>query len=1570
MLRRLTVVCVGLLVGISMVLGQVPTKMTIRAQDIVPQGNWREIPNGRVDAKTGIPRALYFVDYGPLSGTPEQMARTYLASNSASLKLKADMSDLKLVGVTESPMGYHVEFAEQYQNIPVFRANTIVTIDRRSSKVVFYVSDYKPDVRVASTAATVGATNAFNIAVSQLHATGIDEKYAATGLMINAEGDHPRLSYRVTFFANEPNGDWEVFVDANSGEVISVFDRAKYYSPAGESGPTRLLDGSGFGWTPEPLTQAQVWYGTPGFTDPGGGCVTDPTTPQLDAQRIVLPLRDITFTGGVYKLEGPYIRLTDWESPTVAPVTAAQPDSFRFNREQSGFEDVLVYFWIDNIQRYIQSLGFTNIQNTPMQIDPHGFSCSDNSHYVPSSNQIAYGEGGVDDAEDADVVVHEYGHAIQEGSHPGWGGGEGGALGEGFGDYWARSYGRSLSSFGWQQVYKWDAGITASGSGTFWDGRRCDDPRSYPPGGIGGLEIHDAGQLWSTVLMEIWTDIGREPIDKCVLQSHFLVGSSPTMRDNAAAVIQADRSLYGGAHVAAMVNRFGARNFVNPTDYVPQVIHTPFTDTENLTGPYTVITTILPGASPLDPSNLKVHWGRTGAFTDSLLLTPTGTSNEYSAPIPGNGLPANYRYYIYAKDSSGAFVTSPVNAPTTFYSFHAGLDTTPPVVIHTPLRDQALIRWPAHVRATVTDNLGIDSVWVDFVRQRGALAGSFVLTLTSNNTYEGNFSIPANQLEVGDSIFYKVIARDASTSGNITVSPSAGFHRFAIISARGVVLVVDDDPTTDASTITEKGIDDRPASANGLSSRLIARTLNQVGFVVDTVSFATHDTSSYSGYDIVVWSAGSKTGTMFNDAARRAALVSRSLAGGKIWVEGGEVGYAYRKSGTTTDADPMFRRLVLHDSLWLSDVSSANLVVTAPSHPMFTTPYVITGPIPFPSSGVGQRDAMRLIPGDTHATKLGGWSTYPVQGADTAGIIVYNPLPDPTVGQIVFDLFSFGAITDTLIAQKLIENTAEFLMTPPGGAYIGTTPAALNFGPVQLGDSSVLPLRVKNLGTGTLTVTNITNASPRLTVTPTSFILASQETIRVNVKFKPTNVADLVDTLRFSSNASSPPAVPVSGRGGMPVVSVVPDSFYFALASTTDTTRAQLRIRNLGTDAFTYSLEEGLVTESASVVRSLQQQPVSRTMKGVPDSPQMTNTIFGRGGPDAFGYMWIDSDDPGGPQFLWTDIRSVGTQITSWTGSADDGQAIVPLPFTFTFYGTLYNSVKVVTNGFMSFDVASTNHEYSNSGIPATAEPNNGLYGWWDDLNLSSSGTVHYYHDAANGRFIVQYTAVPHYGTTEPGTYTFQMILTTSGDIIYQYQDMQQTLTSATIGIENAGGTIALQTVYNAAYMHNNLAIRFTRDPVQWMSTDLTSGVVAPMDSVNVELRLHPGPLPIGDYHARLKLSGNISNTLYVPVTLHATGPVGVDELSGLPTTFALEQNYPNPFNPVTVIKYSLPRASHVSITAYNILGQMVATLADEMKEVGYHQVEFDGRSLASGVYFYRIESGDFVATKKLLLLK
>ncbi len=89
-----------------------------------------------------------------------------------------------------------------------------------------------------------------------------------------------------------------------------------------------------------------------------------------------------------------------------------------------------------------------------------------------------------------------------------------------------------------------------------------------------------------------------------------------------------------------------------------------------------------------------------------------------------------------------------------------------------------------------------------------------------------------------------------------------------------------------------------------------------------------------------------------------------------------------------------------------------------------------------------------------------------------------------------------------------------------------------------------------------------------------------------------------------------------------------------------------------------------------------------------------------------------------------------------------------------------------------------------------------------------------------------------------------------------------------------------------------------------------------------------------------------------------------------LPVTRSLEQNYPNPFNPATTIRYQLPARSHMSLTVFNTLGQRVSVLQDGEQEAGFHEVKFDGKGLTSGVYFYRMQAGEFVQTKQLIIVK
>ena len=127
------------------------------------------------------------------------------------------------------------------------------------------------------------------------------------------------------------------------------------------------------------------------------------------------------------------------------------------------------------------------------------------------------------------------------------------------------------------------------------------------------------------------------------------------------------------------------------------------------------------------------------------------------------------------------------------------------------------------------------------------------------------------------------------------------------------------------------------------------------------------------------------------------------------------------------------------------------------------------------------------------------------------------------------------------------------------------------------------------------------------------------------------------------------------------------------------------------------------------------------------------------------------------------------------------------------------------------------------------------------------------------------------------------------------------------------------------------------------------------------------------DYSLALAVSGSTYNFTgyriiisWIPVnTTDVSG-----EMSNIVKGYSLSQNYPNPFNPSTTISYELPHASRMSLRVYNTLGQEVATMVNENKPAGVYTARFEARSLASGVYFYRLQAGNFVDTKKFILLK
>jgi hypothetical protein len=97
---------------------------------------------------------------------------------------------------------------------------------------------------------------------------------------------------------------------------------------------------------------------------------------------------------------------------------------------------------------------------------------------------------------------------------------------------------------------------------------------------------------------------------------------------------------------------------------------------------------------------------------------------------------------------------------------------------------------------------------------------------------------------------------------------------------------------------------------------------------------------------------------------------------------------------------------------------------------------------------------------------------------------------------------------------------------------------------------------------------------------------------------------------------------------------------------------------------------------------------------------------------------------------------------------------------------------------------------------------------------------------------------------------------------------------------------------------------------------------------------------------------------------------IGITTGINEPQVYALRQNYPNPFNPVTVIQYQLPLPDRVKLTVYDIMGREVMVLVNEEQKAGYYQLEFNAGHLASGIYIYRLQTGQFVSTKKMVVIR
>ena len=535
--------------------------------------------DGQVSEVTGAYVAVYNADFQADAGTPEANARQYLTSAANTLGLAhADLSDLQLKAIRTGLTGDVVRFQQYYEGVPVYKGEIAVHVGH--DEVISFVSSmYRPNLDLNLQAPILDKRLITEAVHAHIQTSG-ERFYDVTSPIVYAFHGMSRLAYQVRIEAASPRGSWEILVDAQTGEFFKITDYASYnvaYAENGAAsprGPVTSVDGSGLVFDPDPLTSATALYGDTGFVDGN-----DATTSQLDGERMAVTLRDIEENGSTYTLRGPWAEVVDHDAPFKG-LFSQNSTTFNFDRNDDAFEAVVTYYHIDASMRYLNETLSLNIEPYQypdgVQYDPSGWGGADNSSYSPGSGRLSFGEGGVDDAEDSDVIHHELGHGLHDwvtnGSLSQVNG-----LSEGVGDYWAQSYNRSIESwtpadpqYNW--VFRWD------GHNPFWGGRVTNYGATYP-GGLTG-SIHTDGQIWATCMMKVWDAVGKTTADTAFWEGLGMTTSGTNQEQAANAVLQAAIDLgVSQSDLEAMRSEFASCGYtmmsilpIEPAAYLPAVV--------------------------------------------------------------------------------------------------------------------------------------------------------------------------------------------------------------------------------------------------------------------------------------------------------------------------------------------------------------------------------------------------------------------------------------------------------------------------------------------------------------------------------------------------------------------------------------------------------------------------------------------------------------------------------------------------------------------------------------------------------------------------------------------------------------------------------------------------------------------------------------------------------------------------------------------------------------------------------------------------------------------------------------
>jgi len=512
-------------------------------------GEYRLIPG----TNYGTPKELWgFVKPGG-SGSPRQVAERFLKANATLLGLEEFPIDYR--GTRASVGGWHVIFDQHYGK-RIHRAYVSVHMNRNHE--IYLAKNRAVPVRLLRGQVKEELGLPFDRKVQRAYSEA--RKSAARGggrpRMLQAESvwfpvrSVVRPAFKFRFRTSRPRRhEWIIYVDAETSKILSRHDNL-----ARASGRARIFN-------PNPVVALADWRP---LLDEGkpkrGDRIPD------EAYEMVI-LRGIAESG---VLSGKRVNT----SRTPKRVRRPEHDFSDLRSSSRGFEEAMAYFHVDSAIRYVEELGYRGkrrrLFTESLAVNARATK-EDNSqfqsYYAPYDSVLEFGYGGVDDAEDGETILHEFGHALQDKICPDFGQSvEGDAMGEGFGDYLAASYfaekkeGRAAVLL--PTVMSWDA-IT-SHDPDHPDGppclRRVDSRLTYESfKHSSSANPHLNGKIWSATLWDIWKKIGRDAADRIIIESHFQLDAFTTFARGARAILDADRNLFDGVHVSKLLRVFHRR---------------------------------------------------------------------------------------------------------------------------------------------------------------------------------------------------------------------------------------------------------------------------------------------------------------------------------------------------------------------------------------------------------------------------------------------------------------------------------------------------------------------------------------------------------------------------------------------------------------------------------------------------------------------------------------------------------------------------------------------------------------------------------------------------------------------------------------------------------------------------------------------------------------------------------------------------------------------------------------------------------------------------------------------------